>query len=313
MRAVVPWRVRFPTMANHTATHLLHKALQEVLGDHVRQAGSAVRPDKLRFDFTHGQALSAEERERVEELVNERIFENLPVHAFVTPIDEAKRLGAMMLFGEKYGDVVRVVEIGSGDGAFSRELCGGTHVRSTAEIGPFSILSEGSVGSGVRRIEAVTSGEAFALLRARAHEAEELPQRARPGEEGDESGRADSGPEVIEERRNLAGEVEVIVVEARGAGADDLLAMSDRLMQANAPAAVVLGARDNGRVHLVVNLDRSLAERGIDAVEVVRQAASLVGGGGGGRPTMARAGGKDPEKLAEALAVAERALLDALG
>ena len=241
MRAVVPWRVRFPTMANHTATHLLHKALQEVLGDHVRQAGSAVRPDKLRFDFTHGQALSPEERDRVEEIVNERIFENLPVHAFETPIDEAKRLGAMALFGEKYGDVVRVVEIGSGDEAFSRELCGGTHVRTTAEIGPFAILSEGSVGSGVRRIEAVTSGEAFALLRARAHEAEEL-RSALAQARKETKARPDSGPEVIEERRNRAGEVEVIVVEARDAGADDLLAMSDRLMQANAPAAVVLGA-----------------------------------------------------------------------
>ncbi len=174
VRAVVPWKVRFPTTANHTATHLLHKALQEVLGDHVRQAGSAVRPDKLRFDFTHPQALSAEERARVEEIVNERVFENLPVHAFLTPIDEAKRLGAMALFGEKYGDVVRVIEVGSGDEAFSRELCGGCHVRTTAEIGPFAILSEGSVGSGVRRIEAVTSGEAYALLHARAREADEL-------------------------------------------------------------------------------------------------------------------------------------------
>jgi alanyl-tRNA synthetase len=157
-------------MANHTATHLLHKALQEVLGDHVRQAGSAVRPDKLRFDFTHPQGLSSEERERVEEIVNERVFENLPVHAFFTPIDEARNLGAMMLFGEKYGDIVRIVEVPG----FSRELCGGTHVRSTAEIGPFVILSEASVGSGVRRIEAVTSGEAFAYLRAKAEEADEL-------------------------------------------------------------------------------------------------------------------------------------------
>ena len=130
VRAVVPWKVRFPTTANHTATHLLHKALQEVLGDHVRQAGSAVRPDKLRFDFTHAQALTPEERERVTELVNERVFENHSVRAFLTPIDEARNLGAMMLFGEKYGDIVRVVEV---DGV-SRELCGGTHVRSTAEI-----------------------------------------------------------------------------------------------------------------------------------------------------------------------------------
>src|ERR687886_396200 len=171
VRAIVPWSVRFPTMANHTATHLLHKALQEILGDHVRQAGSAVRPDKLRFDFTHPQALSADERAEIERRVNERIFANLPVHVFETPIDEARNLGAMMLFGEKYGDVVRVVEVGGG---WSRELCGGTHVRSTAEIGPFAILSESSVGSGARRIEAVTAGEAFAWLRERAQEADTL-------------------------------------------------------------------------------------------------------------------------------------------
>src|SRR5207244_9392891 len=128
--------------------------------DHVRQAGSAVRPDKLRFDFTHPQALSPEERAEIERRVNEKVFENLPVHACVTPIDEARRLGAMMLFGEKYGEHVRVVEV---DG-YSRELCGGTHVRSTAEVGPFVILSESSVGAGARRIEAVTSGEAWALL-----------------------------------------------------------------------------------------------------------------------------------------------------
>jgi alanyl-tRNA synthetase len=310
VRAVVPWKVRFPTMTNHTATHLLHRALQEVLGDHVRQAGSAVRPDKLRFDFTHPQALTQDERERVEEIVNERVFENRAVRAFLTPIDEARNLGAMMLFGEKYGDIVRVVEI---DG-FSRELCGGTHVRATAEIGPFALLSEGSVGSGVRRIEAVTSGDAYALLRSRAHEADELRgelERARK-EARKRPGTAAAVPDVVDERRSKAGDVEVIVMELSDSTPDTLLELSDTLRQKHAPAAVVLGTRENGRVHLVVSLDRSLEERGVDAVKVVRQAAALVGGGGGGRPTMARAGGKDPEKLGEALAEAERALLDAL-
>ena len=134
-----------------------------------------MRPDKLRFDFTHAEALTAEEREQVERLVNEQVFETIPVRTFVTPIEEARKLGAMMLFGEKYGDEVRVVEI---DG-FSRELCGGTHVRSTAEIGPFVILSESSVGSGARRIEAVTSGEAWAVLHGRAREARRAARRAR--------------------------------------------------------------------------------------------------------------------------------------
>jgi alanyl-tRNA synthetase len=309
IRAVVPWKVRFPTMTNHTATHLLHKALQDVLGDHVRQAGSAVRPDKLRFDFTHPQALTAEERARVEEIVNERVFENRPVRAFLTTIDEARALGAMMLFGEKYGDVVRIVEV---DG-FSRELCGGTHVRSTAEIGPLAILSEGSVGSGVRRIEAVTSGEAYAFLRARAHEADELRgELERTRKEAKQKAGKSAGPEVVDERRSKAGDVEVIVMEVAGSTPDALLELSDSLRQKHAPAAVVLGTREDGRVHLVVSLDSSLEERGLDAVQVVRQAAAVVGGGGGGRPTMARAGGKEPEKLGDALAEAEKALMAAL-
>src|SRR5262249_20009899 len=157
VQAVVPWLVRFPTMANHTATHLLHAALREVLGEHVHQAGSAVRPDKLRFDFTHPAQLAPDERERVERLVNEKVFEAIPVRTFVTTIDEARKLGAMALFGEKYGEFVHVVEI---DG-FSRELCGGTHVRSTAEIGPFVIVSESSVGSGAPRIDGLTSPPAL--------------------------------------------------------------------------------------------------------------------------------------------------------
>jgi alanyl-tRNA synthetase len=308
VRAVVPWSVRFPTMANHTGTHLLHKALHEVLGEHAKQAGSAVRPDKLRFDFTHPQALTPEEHERVEHIVNQKVFENVPVRAYVTPIDEARNLGAMMLFGEKYGDEVRVVEI---DG-FSRELCGGTHVRSTAEVGPFVILSEGSVGSGVRRIEAVTAGEAWALLHSRSRELDELGGEVeRLRKESKKPKAATSGPEVVDERRNTAGEVAVIVVEAKADSVDDLLAFSDKLKQQNAPAAVVLGSRDNGTATLVINFDRSLEGR-VHAGDVVKQAAALIGGGGGGRPTMGRAGGKQPEKLSEALAEAERLILAAL-
>jgi alanyl-tRNA synthetase len=309
VRAVVPWSVRFPTMANHTGTHLLHKALREVLGEHAQQAGSAVRPDKLRFDFTHPQALTTEERERVEHRVNEQVFRNLPVRTYVTTLDEARKLGATMLFGEKYGDEVRIVEL---DG-YSRELCGGTHVRSTAEIGPFVILSEGSVGSGVRRIEAVTSGEAWALLHARVREADELRGEVDRLRREAKKPRAEAaGPEVVDERRTKAGDVHVIVVEARAASPDDLLQLSDRLKQQHAPAAVVLGAREDGTAHLILNFDRSLESRGLDARDVVKQAAALIGGGGGGRATMARAGGKQPERLGEALAEAERLIVSAL-
>ena len=308
VRAVVPWSVRFPTMANHTATHLLHKALQDVLGDHVRQAGSAVRPDKLRFDFTHDRALDAREREEVERRVNEKVFENLPVNVFETPIEEARRLGATMLFGEKYGGIVRVVEIPG----YSRELCGGTHVRSTAEIGPFTILSEGSVGSGARRIEAVTSGEAWAYLRGRAREADELRSAVESlGREAKKRPGVTAAGGDVEARVKVEAGVNVIVQSVEGLGSEELLDLSDRFKQRHAPAAVVLGSRENGQVHLVANFDPVIAER-VSASDVVRGAAAIVGGGGGGRPTMARAGGKDPEKLPEALAEAERLILAAL-
>ena len=308
VRAVVSWSVRFPTMANHTGTHLLHRALREVLGDHVVQAGSAVRPDKLRFDFTHGEGLSADERGEVERRVNEKIFEGLPVHVFETPIEEARRLGAMMLFGEKYGDIVRVVEIPG----YSVELCGGTHVRSTAEIGAFAILSEGSIGSGSRRIEAVTSGAAWAYLRERARESDELRAELDAVRTESKKRVVAAAPRVeVEAEVRVEGGVNVIVQSVDGFDSDGLLDLSDRFKQTHAPAAVVLGTSENGTVHLVANFDAQVAER-ISASDVARQAAAIVGGGGGGRATMARAGGKDPEKLPEALAEAERLILSAL-
>ena len=312
VKASVPWSVRFPTMANHTATHLLHRALREVLGEHVRQAGSAVRPDKLRFDFTHPQALTPEERGRVERRVNEVVFENRAVRVFETPLEEARRLGATMLFGEKYGDVVRVVEVPG----YSTELCGGTHVRATAEVGPFAILSEGSVGSGARRIEAVTSGEAYAVLHARAREAEDLRgELERLRREAKRGGRVIEKAGSATLRPKGAGRVEkgvnVIVEQVDGLDSDALLDLSDRWKQSNPPAAVIVGSIDDGRVHLVANFDPAVAER-VSASDVVRGAAALVDGGGGGRPTMARAGGKRPERLPEALAEAERLILAAL-
>ena len=306
VKAVVPWAVRFPTMANHTATHLLHESLRRVLGEHVTQAGSAVRPDKLRFDFTHEQALTADERAQVEELVNEQVFAGRAVRIFETPIDEARRLGAQMLFGEKYGDIVRVVEI---DG-FSRELCGGTHVRSTAEIGPFVILSEGSVGSGSRRIEAVTSGAAFALLHERAREGDELrTQLAQVRKEAKQGGDGKAEADFTVTRETAAGDVTVLVVDVKSG---DPLDVSDKLKARHAPAAVIVGLRDNGAAQLLINLDKSLEGRGVNAGDVIREAAALIGGKGGGRPTMARAGGKDAAGLDNAVALAERTILEAL-
>jgi alanyl-tRNA synthetase len=304
VKAVVPWGVRFPTMANHTATHLLHKALQDVLGDHVRQAGSAVRPDKLRFDFTHPQQLTTEEREQVERRVNEKVFENLPVHAFVTPIDEARRLGAMMLFGEKYGDQVRVVEIPG----YSRELCGGTHVRTTAEIGPFVILTEGSVGAGARRIEAVTSGEAFAYLHGGLREAELLRSELERVRKEARKPRAEAAAEftIIDKEGNI------VLVEAKALKGGELRDLSDRVRQQEKAAGVIVGSVDDGRAYLVVNLDESLVGRGLDAAKLVRDLGRHIGGGGGGRPTLAEAGGKNPDGLREALEAGKQAIADAL-
>ena len=305
VRAVVPWSVRFPTMANHTATHVLHKALRDELGEHVKQAGSAVRPDKLRFDFSHPKALSPEERERVEHAVNNVVFENHPVRAFVTPIEEARRLGAMMLFGEKYGDEVRVVEI---DG-YSRELCGGTHVRSTAEIGPFVILSEGSVGSGARRIEAVTAGEAFALLHERSREADQLrAELAEVRKQAKKEARPAAADVVYREESG-----DVVVAEVKAVKGSELRDLSDQIRQTKNARAVLLGSVDDGRVYLVVNVDPSLVAQGVDAVAIVREAAKKIGGGGGGRATLAEAGGKNPAGLAEAYEVGKSEIASALG
>jgi alanyl-tRNA synthetase len=297
VRAVVPWGVRYPTMANHTATHLLHKVLQEVLGDHVRQAGSAVRPDKLRFDFTHPSPLSPEERAEVERRVNEHVFANLPVRIFETPLPEARNLGAMMLFGEKYGDVVRVVDV---DG-WSIELCGGTHVRSTAEIGPFAVLTESSVGAGSRRIEAVTAGEAFALLHERAREADALRGELERARKETRRPKQTEVAEIV----SKAKEGDVLLVEVKSLKGGPLRDFSDRIRQQEKADGAIVVSREDGRAFLVVNFDESLVARGLDAVQVVRELGKHIGGGGGGKPTLAEAGGKNPDGIAGALAAAK--------
>jgi alanyl-tRNA synthetase len=293
--ATVPWSIRFPTMANHTATHLLHECLREVLGDHVKQAGSAVRPDKLRFDFTHPQALTAEERTDVERRVNERVFANMPVRIYETPIDEARRLGAMMLFGEKYGEIVRVVDI---DG-WSVELCGGTHVRSTAEIGPFVILGESSVGAGARRIEAVTAGEAYALLHERAREAEELRGDLERARKEKPKARAEAAYTVSE---RVDG---VVLAETRDLQPGPLRDLSDRIRQQEKADGAIVASVTDGRVHIVVNVAESV---GVDAAALANEMGQIVGGRGGGKPTMAQAGGNSPDEIPSAFAAAKKAL-----
>ncbi len=294
VHAVVPWSVRFPTMANHTATHLLHKVLQEVLGDHVRQAGSAVRPDKLRFDFTHPSALTPEERAEVERRVNEHVFANAPVRIFETPIEEARTLGAMMLFGEKYGDVVRVVDV---DG-WSMELCGGTHVRSTAEIGPFAILSESSVGAGARRIEAVTAGNAFALLHERAREADGLRGELAKARKEKPKAQAEADYEQVE---RVDG---VVFARASDLQPGPLRDLSDRIRQQEKADGAIVASVTGERVHIVVNLAEGLG----DAAKIANEMGQIVGGKGGGKATMAQAGGGDAAAISSAFAAAKKAL-----
>ncbi|WP_205697933.1 alanine--tRNA ligase [Conexibacter sp. SYSU D00693] len=331
---------RHATQCNHTATHLLHAALRQRLGTHVRQAGSYVGPDKLRFDFTHGQRLSPEELRDVEDQVNAWILRNDPVVPQTTSLDEARAKGAMALFGEKYGDVVRMVEVGDAQstsstgtgGIYSRELCGGTHVRSTAEIGVFRVVSEGSSASNVRRIEAVTGPEAVGLLRAHdaiAREAADAlrttPEQlvARIGalrDEAKKAAKAGAGGgngavdvDALAGRAEELGGFKVLTASVPVGDAKALLDAADRLKNKLGDAAIVLGAAGEGRVHLVASVAPALVERGVKAGDVVKVAAQVTGGGGGGKPTMAQAGGRDPEKLDDALAAARDAIASALG
>ncbi len=328
---------RDATRRNHTATHLMHAALREVLGTHVKQAGSVVAPNYLRFDFTHYQPLTASEIEEIEQLVNYHILRNEPVQTDEMAVEEAMRSGAMALFGEKYGEKVRVLSIKGAVGAdiFSKELCGGTHVRATGDIGMFKITGDESIASGVRRIRAITGVDAYERFR----EDELLIERAASGlktsraelpavigklqdelkkarREADElrmkiaTGAVGSASANGSEARDVAG-VQVLAREASGLDAAGMRQLSDTLLARIKSGVVVLGRSSDGKVSLIVRTSDDLTNR-VPAGKVIKELAPIIGGKGGGKADMAEGGGSQPEKLSEALeasyAIIERLL-----
>jgi len=319
---------RRDTEKNHTATHLLHRALKDVLGEHANQAGSLVAPDRLRFDFTHFGAMSEEELQQVERRVNEQIWRNLEVTTMHKRLQEAREMGAMALFGEKYGEVVRVVQVGD----YSLELCGGCHVRNTAEIGLFKIVSESGIGSGTRRIEAVTGKQAYVYLEEQLQRMKRAAEllKASPAElvervealqgqfkelqRENESLRGKLGHLQAQELVNRKVDVQGVNVVAAAVPATDmegLRAIADDVKEAIKSGVVLLGSVTNGKVQLVAMVTPDLVKRGLHAGNIVKEAARRCGGGGGGRPDMAQAGGKDPAKLQEALKAAEEMVAQA--
>jgi alanyl-tRNA synthetase len=316
--ASVDVELRKHTMRNHSVTHLMHKALREVLGPHVQQKGSLVDADKTRFDFAHDKPLSDDEIRRVERLVNAEIIQNTPTRAQVMPIEEAKKSGAVMLFGEKYGDEVRVLDIGG-----SREFCGGTHVERTGDIGVFKLYSEGGVAAGIRRVEATTGNNALAMINSQLEEFQEVAKRLRsqPG-----AGMVDKAvTALLDEKKALEKELsrlrsklasgqgsdiaaqaidvkgsKVLAATLDGADKKALREAMDRLKEKLKSAAIVLGAVQDGKVTLIAGVTADLTAK-VKAGELVNYVAQQVGGKGGGRPDMAEAGGSEPAKLAGAL------------
>ena len=321
---LVDYERRWDIMRNHTATHLLHAELRYVLGTHVHQAGSLVAPDRLRFDFTHSTMLTQDELDAIVENVNGAILANYPVVPTLRPYTEAVADGAMALFGEKYGDIVRVVRTGWPDEPpVSIELCGGTHVNQTAEIGSFVLASEGSVGAGVRRIEALTGRGAQQYVRERLNKLTAAAAYLNaPPEEVDrkvlalleanqilqkhlDKMRRESAQREVDallSRVEYVNDVAVLSAQVKADTTDMLREMTDWFRDRLKSGVVVLGAVMNKRPSLIAAVTPDLIERGLDAGQIVRQAARVIGGGGGGKPTLAEAGGKDASKLLEALA-----------
>jgi alanyl-tRNA synthetase len=292
--------------------------LKEVLGTHVNQAGSLVAPDRLRFDFTHVGAMTAEEIQDVERRVNEQIWANTIVETMIKPLDEAKAMGAMALFGEKYGEVVRVVKVGD----YSLELCGGTHVHSTGEIGQFKIVSESGIGSGTRRIEAVTGRHAYAYVEAKLNllqeaaeclkanpqdlvaRIEQLQERMKEMARENESLKAKvnraAASQLESQVQEVAG-IPVLAAQVEAGDMEGLRSMVDDLRRQLAEGVIVLGSASGGKVQIVASISPKFVKEGLHAGKLVKEVATLCGGGGGGRPDMAQAGGKQPERLPDAL------------
>jgi alanyl-tRNA synthetase len=304
---------------NHTATHLLHKALRTILGDETHQAGSLVAPDRLRFDFTSLEAVEPEQVRAIMEIVNNEVVRDIPVETDVMSQKEALASGAMALFGEKYGENVRVVQIGD----FSKELCGGTHVSRTGEIGPFVITSEGSVASGVRRIEALTGNAAVERMLGQQRLIEDLGRdlkvtwsevplsvkalqdrlRAQEREIGELRGQlagAKSG-DLLQDATDING-IRVLASRVEVADKGGLRQLGDRLRDSMESGVIVLGAVVDGRPSLLAMVTPDVVKRGVKAGDVIREIAPHVDGRGGGRPELAEAGGKNPDGLDAALA-----------
>ncbi|SFG07242.1 alanine--tRNA ligase [Sporolactobacillus nakayamae] len=318
LKAAIDGKARLAIQKNHTATHLLDQALKDVLGTHVGQAGSYVSADRLRFDFSHYGQVTEDELREVEKIVNEKIWEQLPVTTKEMPIDEAKKLGAIALFGEKYGKIVRVVSAGD----YSMELCGGCHVSNTSELGLFTLVGESGIGAGTRRIEALTGEKAFeklnqvklqmkniaASLKAApdqlAERIDALQQQIKSLEKENAAlmnklGSAKTGE--LEQSAKQSGDVTYIAAKVDAMDMNQLRSMADDLKNKLQSIIVVLASVEDGKVHLVAGVTKDLIQKGFHAGKIVKEVATICGGGGGGRPDMAQAGGKRPEKVRVAL------------
>ena len=317
------------TCKNHTATHLLQEALREVLGDHVEQSGSYQDGERTRFDFSHGQAMTAEEIKKVEEIVNEKIAEDLPVETKIMSLEEARKTGAMALFGEKYGDTVRVVMVGD----FSKELCGGTHVGHTGEIASFKILSESGVAAGIRRIEAITGRNVTAYYQdmeekmnavakvlkttpaSLLERSEHLMAEMKALQSENESLKSKAAKDALGDVSNQVSEVKgvkLLATSVSGVDMNGLRDLGDQLKTKIGEGVIVLISDCDGKVNMVAMATEEAIAKGAHAGNLIKGIAALVGGGGGGRPGMAQAGVKNPAGIGAAVAETTKVLEDQL-